>query len=203
VQVPAGDYQWVRIEIDPAESYVIASNGGRYALDAPSLFQSTADFTVGEGLTANMLVDIDLHMALSAETQGGVTLYTLKPISRLVNLKAVGTIRGTAPGGLMVGKLALTDPRCDPQLYAYAGAGVVPAGYFVPVKGGQSPFATAPLALNINQDIYSFNMGLLPAGNYTVAITCGAADAPGSKSIDFSPSQDAQVTVGNSTTVTF
>ncbi len=203
VLVPAGDYKWVRLQIDPTQSYVIASNGGRYALDVPDTFQSTGDFTVGEGQTADMLVDVELRLALSFETQDGVRVYTLKPLSRLVNLKSVGNILGGVQGSLMIGGLSVTDPRCEPQVYAYPGDDVVPEGYFVAVKGGTVPFASSQLTLNVSQDVFSFNVSLLPPGSYTVAVTCASADTAGSKSIAFSVTQTAKVTLAAEARVSF
>lgn len=201
--MPVGDYRWTRLEINPDDSYVIGSDGARYPLKVASLYQSDGDFTVGEGLTVNMLVDIDLRTALSLETQAGVRQYTLHSISRLVDLKAVGNITGTIPTSFVVGSLSVGDTRCDPQVYAFAGRDVVPEGYFVGVKGGTAPFASAGLTLNVRQDIYGFNISLLPAGDYTVAVTCASADTPGSAGIAFSPTQTAQVSVGHSSPVTF
>jgi hypothetical protein len=203
VLVPAGDYKWIRLDIDVADSYVIASNGGRYALNVPSTFQSKANFTVGEGLTTEMLMYVNLPQALSPETQDGIRTYTLQPISRLVNVDDVGTIFGTIPADLMIGGLTITDPSCNPEAYAYAGSDVVPEGYFVAVKGGTAPFSSAPTTLHVFQEIYVFTVKLLPPGTYTVAITCAAEDTAGSKSIDFSPTKTVEVTVGHQTTVIF
>ena len=203
VLVPAGDYKWVRLEIDPTQSYVIASNGGRYALDVPNIFQSTSDFTVGEGQTADMLVDVDLRQALSFETQGGVRVYTLKPLSRLLDLNAVGNILGAAPGTLVIGNLSVTDPLCEPEAYVYAGDDVIPEGFSVAVKGGTAPVASSAFKLNVSKDTFSFNVGLLTPGDYTVAITCASADTAGSKSIDFSPTQTVKVTAGGDARVDF
>ena len=51
VAVPAGEYQWVRLDVDADESYVIADDGKRYPLDVPSGFKTEGVFIVGEGLT--------------------------------------------------------------------------------------------------------------------------------------------------------
>jgi hypothetical protein len=85
----------------------------------------------------------------------------------------------------------------------YQGENAVPEGFFVPVKGGVVPIASAPLLLHTNQDIYSFNATLLPPGNYTAAVTCTGEDIPGSRSIDFTPTQDAVITVGHNASLSF
>lgn len=201
--VPVSGYQWVRIDIDPANSYVIASNGDRFALDVASQYQSTADFVIGEGLTTSLLVDVDLRVALSSQTKDGVTVYTLKQNSRLVNQDEIGNIFGTVPATDSIGNLPVSDPNCGLEAYIYAGTGVTPEGFFVTVKGGTTPYSSSPLVLHVKQNIYVFNAALLPPGDYTVALTCAAADVPGAKSMVFTPTQDATVTVGHITDVVF
>ena len=200
---PVSGYKWVRFDIDPADSFVIASNGDRYGLDVASQYQSTGDFLVGESVTINLLSDIDLRVALTSQTKDGVRVYTLQELSRLVNLDAVGNITGTVSSGVMIGNVSVNDPNCDPAVYVYQGDGAVPEGFFVTAKGGTTPFASAALVLHVNQDIYSFNAALLPPGNYTAAVTCSAADATGSKNLDFTPTKNAVVTSGNITSLTF
>jgi hypothetical protein len=202
--VPVSGYQWVRIDIDPANSYVIAANGDRYPLDVASEYQSTGNFLVGEGLTANLLVDIDLRTTLSSRTQDGVTVYTLTEQSRFVDLDVSGNINGTVSTALMIGNLSVTDPDCVPAMYVYQGENAVPQGFYVPVKGGTAPFASSSsFVLHSNQSLFTFSVTLLTAGKYTAAVTCTAADVPGSKSIAFSPTQNAVVTEANVTTLTF
>jgi len=193
----------VRIEIDPANSYVIAANGDRFPLDVASVYQSTADFTVGEGLTVSLLVDIELRNSLSSQTKDGVTVYTLDDRSRLVDLSKVGTIAGNLSPSFMVGSLTVSDPACAPSIYIYQGAGAVPEGFFVHVPGGTPPFASGSFVLHVPPNLYRFTASLLPPGTYTAALTCSAADVSGSKGMDFTPAQDAVVTVGGTTILTF
>ncbi|HEY1772982.1 MAG TPA: DUF4382 domain-containing protein [Gammaproteobacteria bacterium] len=202
--VPVSGYQSVTIQIDPANSYVIAANGDRYPLDVASQYQSTGDFLVGEGLTVNLLVDVDLRTALSATTKDGVTVYTLEQNARFVDIDDTGNINGTVSTALMIGSLSVTDPDCVPAIYVYQGEGAVPEGFYVPVKGGTAPFASSSsFVLHSNQSLYTFSVTLLTPGKYTAAVTCTAADVPGSMSIEFSPTQDAVVTAGTGTDLTF
>lgn len=201
--IPVADFKWVRIQIDPANSYVIAANGNRYPLDVASEYQSTADFIVGEGLTVSLLVDIELRDSLSSQTKDGMTVYTLNSRSRLVDLSAVGNIVGNLSPSFMIGNLTVSDPGCAPSIYVYQGAGAVPEGFFVHVKGGTPPFASGTFVLHVPPGLYRFTASLLPPGTYTAALTCSAVDVPGSKSLDFTPAQEAVVTVGGNTFLTF
>ena len=201
--VPEGYYAWIRLEIDPANSYVTASNGDRYPLDAPATLQPEHRFLVGRGQTVHMLVAIDLRQALSVTTQNGMPQYTLQPLSRLVNLAEVGDITGTIAYSLMIGGLSVTDPACVPEVYVYPGSGIVPQGFFVPVTGGTEPFSSANPTAHDALGYYSFDATLLTPDTYTAAVTCAAADTPGSTSLAFSPVQTTTVTLTKHGTANF
>ncbi|HEY1991410.1 MAG TPA: hypothetical protein VGH71_03045, partial [Gammaproteobacteria bacterium] len=59
ITVPTGYYKWVRLDIDPADSYVIADNGDRYALEVASVYESDGQFLVGETVNSDVAVDVD------------------------------------------------------------------------------------------------------------------------------------------------
>ena len=193
IALPAGDYTAVRLDIDPADSYVIASNGNRYALNVPSVYQSDGAFQVGKSVTASVVVDVDLRRALSSKLQDGVPVYTLKPISQVVTLETTGDIIGAVFPGVMIGSRSVTDPSCNPQVYVFPGANVTPEGYDVAVAGGTPPLTYATLLLHEPQDVYTYRASLLPPGHYTVALTCAADDKPGSASLPFTPSVTVKV----------
>jgi hypothetical protein len=201
--IPVGDFKWVRIEIDPANSYVITTNGDRFPLDVATPYQSTADFTVGEGLTTSLAVAIDMRRALSSQTKDGATVYTLATQSRLVNLKASGALTGIVEPDFMIGNLTVSDPSCDPSIYLYPGADVIPEGFFVHVAGGTSPFSSGVFVLHEPQNLFRFTVSLLPPGTYTAALTCSAADVPGSKSMVFTPTMDVTITAGVTSSLRF
>ena len=201
--VPTGDYKWVRLQFNPVDSYVLAADGDRFPLEVPGTFQSTSPFVIGETQTTGMLVDIDLRKALDVQTQGSTTRYTLEPVSRLLDVNALVGIVGTAPDSLMIGGQSVTDPLCDPKVYVYQGAGAVPEGFFVPVPHGTVPYSSAGLIAHEAQAEFIFSATLLPPGAYTVAVTCAAADVPGSSSIAFSPAQSVVLSLGKEGDVTF
>lgn len=201
--VPTGDYKWVRLQLNPVDSYVLAANGDRFPLGVPGTFQSTSPFAIGETQTTGMLVDIDLRKALDVQTQGSVTRYTLDPVSRLLDVNQLVGIVGTAPDSLMLGGQSVTDPLCDPKVYVYQGAGAVPEGFFVPVPHGTAPYSSAGLIAHVDQADFSFSATLLPPGTYTVAVTCAGADVPGSTSIAFSPTQTVVLSLGKDGEVIF
>jgi hypothetical protein len=79
----------------------------------------------------------------------------------------------------------------------------VPEGFFVHVKGGTPPFASGTFALHVPPNLYRFTAALLPPGTYTAALTCSAADVPGSKSMVFTPTMDVTITAGVTSSLRF
>ena len=109
-QVPAGDYQWMRLKVnaDPnvaGDSYITV-NGAQCEMRIPSGDETglklIRGFTVGVGTTTDFTIDFDLrHSVVRPPGQDGMTeqcdgqAYFLKPVLRIVDNLQVGTITGT------------------------------------------------------------------------------------------------------------
>lgn len=207
VIVPAGNYQWIRLDIDAANSYVIDSKGGKFPLDIPSGSESglklVSGFTVAQGGIADFMVDFDLRQSMTLDNSGGTTTYTLKPALRLIDMQSVGTVSGTVANTLGIGGLPITDTTCSPAVYLYQGSGIVPEGYNVTLTGGTAPLTSATVALDTNTGAYAYTVGFLAPGTYTLAVTCAAMDKAGATTLAFSTAQTATVTVNATTTIDF
>ena len=207
VSVTAGDYQWMRLDVDEANSYLISSTGGRFPLFVPSGSQSglklVSGFTVAQGSTADFVIDFDLRKSLTLDNHGGTTTYTLKPALRLINLQQVGSVSGTVKSSLNIGGTLITATTCSPAVYVYSGSGVVPEGYSVPLTGGTAPLTSAKASLDNTSGDYKYTVGFLAPGDYTLAVTCAMADSAGATSLAFSASQTATVTANTTSSVDF
>lgn len=207
VTVTAGDYQWLRLDIDAANSYLISSTGGKFPLNIPSGSESglklVSGFTVAQGGIADFMIDFDLRQSLTLDNSGGMTTYTLKPALRLINLQQVGSVTGTVASTLNIGGTLITATTCSPAVYVYSGTGVVLQGYNVPVTGGTAPLTSATVALDTNTGAYTYTVGFLAPGSYALAATCAALDKTGATSLAFSTSQTATVTANSTTTINF
>jgi len=201
--VPAGKYEWVQLDVDPANSYVIASNGGQYPLAVPRALRVYRNFMVGEGLLSNEQVDVDLHRSLAFDAGGAVPQYVLAPDLKLIDLDTTGSVVGLVANTLQIAGLSLSDARCQPAAYVYTGQGVVPEGYDVMVKGGTAPMASGTVSFDSTRGLYVFVVAYLPPGLYTTAVTSGALDAAGASNLTFSPVQTFIITVGQRTVVQF
>jgi hypothetical protein len=214
--VPAGQYEWVRLTIDPTAgtSYVIDATG-QHDLTIPSGAESglklTRGFTMPAGGVANFTLDFVMSKSLIRPPgQGGA--YTLKPVLRMVDNAAVGTIAGTFQANTLAGQ-----PSCatnPPVVYVYTGGNVQPDDIYNPDAGSGTPPAVQPLvtataALNA-QSVYAYRIPFVEVGSYTVAFTCDDDD-PGIHESALNPPgivfdvdpQPVTVTLSQTSTVDF
>jgi len=105
-QVPAGNYQWIRLDVvteGSADSYVVLSNGSEPELTVPSgQLKLVRGFTVPANGNADFTVDVDLYKGL-VEHNGK---YSLKPVMRLINNTEAGHVRGEVSGNYLLQTVA-------------------------------------------------------------------------------------------------
>lgn len=202
VSVPAGDYEYVRLQVNAgrtgSDSYIDLTDGSRHALFIPSGNQSglklVSGFSVPEGAVANFVIDFDLRKSVrNPPGQDGV--YVLRPTLRIVNSDVVGSISGTVANELA------TATGCSPAVYVYAGS-----NYLAGDEGSATaPLTSALVALDEVSGTYRYTAAFLPPGDYTVAYTCDAAldDPETDDAVTFPQQANAAVTDGATTTVDF
>lgn len=207
--LPAGDYQWIRLELDLGNSYVVADDGNQYPLTVPSGSETglklVSGFTVAQGGEADFAIDFDLRKSLKMTVNGntGEINYILRPTLRLIDLQQVGAIAGSAAGDMTVGGQPISDPGCSPAVYVYPGTDAVPEGYYVTLPGGTPPLTSATLSLDDSTGNYDYKAGFLVPGAYTLAVTCAANDQDGATSLAFSSRKVANVSNDQTTSVDF
>ena len=176
--LPEGDYSWMRLEIDPSQTYVIVNEGGdQLPLDCPSCTQSglklNRPFHVdAEGWVA-FTIDFDLRKSITMANNG----YKLRPTLRIVDAKIASSF--------LYG--AVTDPSnpAGPSgcvVYVYEGD-VVPDDICVPssdeqsqncANAGTQPALEANVTLDTESGGYEYRTGFIYPGFYTVALVCEA-----------------------------
>lgn len=205
--VAAGQYQWVRLNLDLGKSYIVTSTGNQYPLTIPSGSQTglklVSGFTVAQGGQASYMIDFDLRKSLTMTQTPSGTTYILKPALRLINEQQVGSITGSAAGSMSIGSESISDPACSPAVYVFNGTNDTPEGYNVTVAGGTPPLTSATLSLNNATGNYDYTVGFLAAGGYTLAVTCAANDTTAATALTFSAPANATVMAAESTTVNF
>lgn len=186
VEIPAGNYNQIRLavnaEFDSVMDSYITINGTQHELFIPSGSQSglklNTPFTVAEGTVGMTVADensvytIDFDLRKSIVNPVGQPGYFLKPVLRLVQNINTGTISGTVDSQLLVGaNCSDQDPLTGNSVYVFAGENISPDD----IDGNEpEPVTTALLNFNDETGIYSYEVGFLSEGNYTLALSCSA-----------------------------
>lgn len=175
--VVAGDYEWIRLHVTAEQngvmdSYLEMKDGTQIELRIPSGAETglklVNGFTIAAGGTASFTIDFDLRK--SVIKPAGMPSAMLRPALRLVNNLTVGSIIGTIDENLVMSS-CIDASIDDGSVYAYSGAGVTPTD----IQGTTSdPLVTA--LVHLSEEGYTYELGFLPEGEYTLAYTCGASN---------------------------
>lgn len=186
--VEAGDYNWIRLMVDTEgslDSYIVLSDGSENELNIPSGAETglklVSGFTVAQGSTHNFTIDFDLAKSIVKPASARQD-YKLKPTLRLIDNQAVGTLSGIVSAELVAE--ACTDTTTTwGAVYLYEGADATPMPLYVvddpdtEATEASNVFTSVELdsELDANGD-YTYSIGFLASGAYTVAYTCNNLD---------------------------
>ncbi len=205
-ELPAGEYQWMRLLVNAEQdsvldSYIEFEDGSVQELSVPSGSQTglklVRGFTLLAGGSADFTIDFDLRKSV-VDPKGGQGMH-LKPALRLIDNAQSGTITGTVAGELIAS--ACADASLDAgAVYAFVGSDAVADD----VDGDAGDPLTSAL-INENEGVYSYELGFMPVGTYTLAYTCEAAtDDPESDDvIVFAEQANAEVVADQTTQADF
>ncbi len=201
----SGTYNWMRLKVKAerdtitGDSYLVNSTG-THSLYIPSGSETGLKlhnaFTIMGGSVNDLTIDFDLRKSIH-KPQGAVSDYVLKPSLRLVQDQTSGHITGTVP------TIQAADAACtSAAVYLFEGENVTPTdeGPTEP-----NPITTSLVKYNIDSASYEYEIGFVPAGNYTIAFTCVAdTDEPTTdEEITFLSSDNVSVTYGSTATFNF
>lgn len=200
-EVPAGNYNWMRLELGDANTVV--NDSGTHLLTTPSARGvQTSGFTVPAGGQVSLTIDFDVRKSLVDPV--GQEGYRLKPVLRLVDNSETGIIEGTVAGELITQECgdALT-PDFAGNVYVHEGENAQPDD----IGSANEPLVAVPVEENGGD--YSYVAAFIPAGNYTVSYTCGDdlieddQEQPSDDDITFVGDQNVTVTAGETATADF
>jgi hypothetical protein len=198
VEVPAGEYEWLRLKVnaDPnvgGDSYLRLEQGGaecelRIPSGAETGLKLVRGFTVGVGSVTDFTIDFDLRRSVVAppgqrapsDACGGQA-FMLKPALRIVDSLQVGTITGAVDANLITAQCPAPGTAPYPgNVYLFGpvpadGGSVVPDDYdgIANDAGGADAVASAA----VSPDSFRYTLGFVPAGRYVLAYTCDLDDA--------------------------
>ncbi len=214
--LPAGDYNYVRLFVQGGSpnSEVEEDTGGVFDLLVPGqqagadnrFLQLVSGFTVPAGGRADFTIDVDLRKALTKPS--GQSHYLLRPALRIVNNVEVGTIAGTVDPALFNDASCTNDLAADEgvAIYLYEHDAVGFGDVYVNSAGEcqhcneGSDTETSPLTTaNVTQDTqtgnYTYEIGFVEAGEYSIALTCQSLDDDPALDDNISFLQSAGLTV--------
>lgn len=198
ITVASGEYNWIRVLVDVVadgtlDSYIVMKDGSMHELGIPSGSQTglkiNTNFTVGDNSKVNMTIDFDLRKSIVFASGE----YHLKPVLRLVNNADSGSITGSIASDLTVGTSCSDSlPETGNAVYVFSGANAELDDIDNQLP---EPITTALMTLNTSTGDYDYEVGFLPAGEYTVAYTCMADldDPEADDLIDFVQTENVTV----------
>jgi Domain of unknown function (DUF4382) len=203
----AGTYQWIRLMVDEATSF-IEINGQQYPLSIPSNAKTglklNRGFTIGADNSSDFTIDFDLKKSVH---QTGNGVYKLRPTLRIVDSLNTSSITGTVDDSLI--EAVACDNNGDNNdtgnsVYVFEG----PNAAVQDIQGNENdPIASTNVKYNSESQLYEFVLAYMPVGEYTAAFTCDAvldiADQDNSDVVDFSTSLEVSVVVDQNASIAF
>ncbi len=171
--LPAGEYQWIRLGVDEADSYIEIA-GMQYPLDIPSAAQTglklNRGFTLAAAGVSNFTIDFDLRKSVHKQGNGD---YKLRPTLRIVDNLEVGSIAGVVAEDLVTAEACNNGDNNDTGNSVYLFAGTDTAAQ--DVQGNETdPVASANVTYNQESLAWEFKLAFVEAGDYSLAFTCDA-----------------------------
>lgn len=201
VALIADKYDWMRLVISAgisAEDSWIDTATGRHGLYLPSANKDgltmATRFEIPNRGVADLIIDFDLRQSIIPPEISG-NLYVLDPVLRLVEAAEAGWIEGSVAPVLVGGD------DCSPVVYGFAD-GVIPDDID---RKEPEPITEGTVELDNESGDFRYVLAWLPAGDYTVALTCqGDLDRPDrddTPQVGFTFATSAIVTAGQVTEV--
>lgn len=182
-ELPVGDYQNLRLEIDDSDigaTYAEEPGGAHKPIKVPSGELKLGGFSVGSGDPQVFVIEFNILHSMNYKP--GPDEYTLKPRGvRIVDVETAGHVEGTVDTSLFD-----AAPECDGKpdvndgnlVYLYEGHGLDPADLgdlFDPdVDPGAAMDYIAPYSAHAVASDGTYSSSYLPAGLYTLAFSCDA-----------------------------
>jgi len=176
--VPYGDYTELRLIVDtatPMANVIALSGGGTPELKIPSGGSSglkiKGNFTVSASLPTLLVVDVDLRQSIKKAGPN----YIMNPVLRLVKGDNFGHSRGIVDPALLTA-VSCSDPLVDTfnSVYVYSGHNVTPDDINQKSNKNVDPLTTTRIGYDAATSSYIYEAAFLPAGDYTIALTCNS-----------------------------
>lgn len=210
-EVPAGEYEEIRLIVDTEQSWVTreSEGGARYTLGVPSGEQSglklKGNFIVAADTSQSFTIDFDVRKSIVDPQGRALGDYMLKPVLRLVNNLEVGELTGEVDYTTIM-QTRNEDPEqldCSPSyegaVYVYEGEIDEPVDLNVE-RDGLNPLMVVPVtAQEDGGSLYEWTAAFLTEGTYTISYSCQLDDNETDDEIQFEGTQTLDVIAGETT----
>ena len=177
--VPAGQYEWMRLQIDLSQSHLDTSTGGRHNMqmgpNSDDGLEIRQFFEVAESSHEEFMLDFDLRQGVHRHDMGMMgDQYELHSAMRLIDMQDSGGMTGFVDGAM----IDVNHPGCDDDpggnwAYLFHGDTTDPDDISaVESDGRPGPIATDRVDMDTSTGEFSYHFGYLPGGSYRVAFTC-------------------------------
>lgn len=175
-ELPEGSYTGVRLLLDTdqndAEAFVtVSGTTSQFPLNIAQGDYAAISFEFEDNDSSSEALTLMLDLRQSLSFNDDTDEYTFTPVLRAVRTEDISSIQGdltvTCPAG---------DSLIEGAVYLFQGQNVTPDDLD---GSGVEPFATAPVLTSNNNTTFFYSLRVVPAGNYTMALTCiGNDDDP-------------------------
>jgi hypothetical protein len=178
--VPAGQYDWMRLNIDLSQSYLdLAGTGGRHNMqmgsDAPNGLEVHEPFQILASGHKAFMLDFNLRSGVQQHNMGMMgNQFELHSAMRLIEMEDAGGVNGLI-GPAMID---VNHPDCDDAVggnwvYLFPGDSTEPDDISeLDSDSRPGPMATDRVEMNVGTGEHFYHFGYLPAGSYRIAFTC-------------------------------
>lgn len=191
ISLPAGQYQYIRLDLEELNNTLLLSSGAEVSFDIPSEAQSglklNSPFMLSANGNANFTLDFDVAKSLSLSNQG----YKMRPTIRIVDNSEIGHIAGSVAAELM--------SNCETTMAVYAFEGTE----FSEQTETTGPVTSSVVAYNEETTTYSYELGFLEAGDYRLDLVCGEDDPTANDELTSTQTASATVESKSTSTVNF
>lgn len=180
VDIPMGQYEWVRLRLDLSQSYVeLASTGGRHSMQmgagASNGLEAHEPFQLLDSLNHEFMLEFDMRQGVQHHDMGMMgDQYELYSAMRLVNTEDAGGLTGMIDASM----IDINHPDCDQApggnwVYLFPGDVTVPDDVAEPEADGvPGPITTDRVEMDPATGDHFYHFGYLPTGSYRIAFTC-------------------------------
>ena len=180
IDMPVGDYDWMRVQIDAGQSYMQdhgtgGHHGFRMGQNATNGLEIQQQFQIQAGIHIEFMLDYDLRQGVRHSHMGMMgDQYELHSALRLVHMQEAGGLSGMIDPSL----IDINHPDCDPAdggnwVYVFPGDATAPDDIAeIESDAVPGPIAADRIEMDPGTGNHLYHLGYLPEGTYRVAFTC-------------------------------